>query len=246
MVVDNGCDQSIININSFLIYSFAGVLYNVGGALGSMTSSNLELVNDTYTLATLPDNTKVIFLLHQCFLDRNPSQTEALLQPNQVRAHNIVVDDCAACHVGCDGQHGGQCLKINDIEYKLHFDGWKSYFQISKPTSEDLVRYPMIELTSRLLYEPQRRRYSRQLSLASGVSTEEWRYHLGYPTLETATATLNHTTHLICFHEADTRDYMRDHLSTRVWALRPRWIDDDCYSDTFFSSIISIRKYKCL
>ena len=45
--------------------------------------------------------------------------------------------------------------------------------------------------------------------------------------------------------EPETRDYMRDHLSARVYALRPRRINDDCYSDTFFSSIPSVRNYKC-
>ena len=54
LVVDNGCDQSIININSFFVKSFAGVSYNVGGAFWDMCSSDLELVNDTYTLVNNP------------------------------------------------------------------------------------------------------------------------------------------------------------------------------------------------
>ena len=43
MVVDNSCYQSIIDINSFLVKSFAGELFNVGGALHNMQSSQLEL-----------------------------------------------------------------------------------------------------------------------------------------------------------------------------------------------------------
>ena len=64
MVVDNGCDQSIININSFLIHSFAGVYFDVGGALHHMQSSCLQLVNSAFTLATLPDNSKVVFSIN--------------------------------------------------------------------------------------------------------------------------------------------------------------------------------------
>ena len=123
MVVDNGCDQSIINVNSFLIKSFAGELFNVGGALHSMRSSQLELVSDAFTLITLPDNTHVIFKLNQCFLDRDPSQTEALLQPHQARAFGVIVDDCASCHQGIDGDRGGQQLRIDDVSYPMHFDG---------------------------------------------------------------------------------------------------------------------------
>ena len=125
MVVDNGCDQSIINSNSFLIKSFAGVLYNVGGALGSMRSTNLELVNDAYTMAILPNNERVILLLHQCFLDDDPNQFEALLQPHQVRAHNVAVDDCAKCHLRSNGEPGGQCVIVDGNILPLHFDGWK-------------------------------------------------------------------------------------------------------------------------
>ena len=44
-----------------------------------MTSSKLELVNEAYTLVTLPNNTKVIFKINQAFLDRDLSQIEALL-----------------------------------------------------------------------------------------------------------------------------------------------------------------------
>ena len=137
MVIDNGCDQSIINHNAFLIKSFAGVMYNVGGALNGMQASSLELVNEAYTLVTLHDS-KFIIELNQCFLDRDPSQTEALLQPHQARAFGVIVDDCASCHIGSDGEPGGQRIVVDDNSYPMHFDGWKCYFRISKPTDEDL------------------------------------------------------------------------------------------------------------
>ena len=79
LVIDNGCDQTIININSFLIESFAGIYYNVGGALNIMTQSSLELINKSFTLAILPDKSRAIFQINQAFLDRYPFQTEASL-----------------------------------------------------------------------------------------------------------------------------------------------------------------------
>ena len=69
MVIDNGCDQSIISANSFLVNSFAGVMFEVGGALENMSASHLELVNEAYTLVSLPDDTRVIFLLNKCYFD---------------------------------------------------------------------------------------------------------------------------------------------------------------------------------
>ena len=244
MVIDNGCDQTIINNNSFLVQSFAGVIFNVGGALQGMSSSNLELVNEAYTLATLCDSTKVLFKINQCFLDRDPMQTEALLQPHQMRAYGVVVDDCAKCHISTNGQAGSQQITVGNKCYPMNFDGWKCYFRIRRPTAEELLLYPIVELTSPLVYEPQRR-VSRRLPVNDSVEIEDWRARLGFPTYQVTRDTLQNTTHMIQTLQAGTREYMRDHYKTRVWALCPKRINDTCYSDTFFSSVVSIRRYKC-
>ena len=154
LVVDNGCDQSIININSFFVKSFAGVMYHVGGALRGMRSTALELVNDAYTLVTTPHG-KVIFRLNQCFLDRDPSQHEALLQPHQCRDFGVFVDDCARCHLRSSDTTGGQCIRVGDDTIPMHFDGWKCYFRISRPTEDDITSLPVYTLTSSRPYEPQ-------------------------------------------------------------------------------------------
>ena len=64
MVVDNGCNQSIIYMNSFLVKSLSGELFNVGGVLHDMQSSQFELVGEAYTLVTLPDNSRVILKMN--------------------------------------------------------------------------------------------------------------------------------------------------------------------------------------
>ena len=243
LVVDNGCDQTIVNINCFLIQSFAGIQTSVGGALNSMTPSTLELVNESFTLVTLPNKCKVIFQINQAFLDRDPLQTEALLQPHQMRAFGIIVDDCAKRHLGPDNKQGGQCIRVDGTSYPMHFDGWKCYFQVHKPEPADLTKYPIIELTSPKAYEPQRK-YCRRVHQPQ-VSLEQWRARLGYPTFEVTKATLNHNTNMVKTLQAETREYMRDHYKTRTWPLRPRRIDDVMYSDTFFSNIKSVRGYKC-
>ena len=64
LIIDNGCDKSIININSFLTLSSTGTFYNIGGALCSMTSDSLLEVVHACTLATLPDGNKVILRIN--------------------------------------------------------------------------------------------------------------------------------------------------------------------------------------
>ena len=68
---------------------------------------------------------------------------------------------------------------------------------------------------------------------------------MGLPTIEVTKATLVHNTNMVQTLQAETREHTRNHYKTRVWALRPRRIDDIMYSDTFFSNIISIRGYVC-
>ena len=64
LIIDNGCDQTIINLNSFLISTFTGVTFIVHGAMASMDSSPVDLVNDAYTLATLDNGYKCIFKIN--------------------------------------------------------------------------------------------------------------------------------------------------------------------------------------
>ena len=49
LLIDNGCDISIISKNSFLINTYISKYYNVDGALPNMTTNSLQLVNDLHT-----------------------------------------------------------------------------------------------------------------------------------------------------------------------------------------------------
>ena len=63
LIIDSGCDQSIINLNSFLVQTYTGIDFIVGDALQGMRSSLLELVNDAYTLPLLPTGENVLIKL---------------------------------------------------------------------------------------------------------------------------------------------------------------------------------------
>ena len=99
LVIDNSYDQKTGNMSAFLIESFAGIQFNVGGTLNNTISTKIELANDACTLVTLTRNDKLIFKTNQVFLDNDPTQTEALLQPHQVRVFGVIVDDCASRHL---------------------------------------------------------------------------------------------------------------------------------------------------
>ena len=70
-----------------------------------------------------------------------------------------------------------------------------------------------------------------------------WRERLGFPPEEIVQRTLSNTSQLVMTVEAEQRELMRDHRVTRLLPLRPHRINDTVYSDTFFSSLTSIRGY---
>ena len=211
LVVDNGCDQSIVNLNCFVIGLHTGVFYNLGGALEGMHHSNLEVVNNACCLAVFP-NRKVVLKINQALLDPNPSQREALLQPHQARDFGVVVNDVAARHTGPNSLPGEQSFKVGKDSYPLYFDGWKCYLRIRKPTVKELNTLPTVELTSAIPYCPQQRLHTRRVDIL------KWRRQLGYPTLAVTKATLCNTTQMVKTLQSESRDYMRDYYKTRVWA----------------------------
>ena len=160
-----------------------------------------------------------------------------------MRAFFLVMDDCAHRHMGTNIKIGGQCIEVGSTNYPKHFDGWKCYFQIQKPTSADMANYLILELTSSTTYEPQRR-YSHRVH-QTNTAVEQWRARLRFPTIETTKATLAHNVNMVQTLQAETRKCTRHHYKTRVWTLRLHKIDDVVYSDTFFSDITSIRGFKC-
>ena len=70
----------------------------------------------------------------------------------------------------------------------MNFDDWKCYFRAQKPTHKDLTKYPIVEITSPLPYEPQRH-YSRLLDTTK-VEIEYWRDRLEFPTYEITKLTI--------------------------------------------------------
>ena len=107
LLIDNGCDQSIVSTNSFIVGVHTGQHFHVEGAVECMAAANLELVNDAVTCIVMDVGPNILIKLNQCLLDVDSKQHESLLQPHQARAFGVIVDDCTRCHLGVDGNAGG-------------------------------------------------------------------------------------------------------------------------------------------
>jgi len=244
-VIDSGCDQSIINIKCFVIVSRSGRSYYVNGPLqGRMTSGSPMEVVSGICKVVLHDKSSYLLVVNQALLDSDPAQSEALFQPHQLRAHGTIVDETAARHRGADGHCGRQMIKVGDVILPLYFDGWKTFLSICKPSDNELNSLTRLELTSPLRYEPQERVTTRRCTVKlDKENLLAWRERLGFPTMEVTKQTLLNTTQMVRTLEAETREYMRDHFQARLRMLRPHRINDTLFTDTFFSSVVSVRGY---
>ena len=65
--------------------------------------------------------------------------------------------------VGVDGKPGTQSMKVPGHTIGLLHDGWKAYLYIERPTDDDMDKYPIVELTSPMKYEPQKRYQTRRV-----------------------------------------------------------------------------------
>ena len=110
LIIDNGCDQSIITLTSFLVNTYTGIFIHLNGAMNSMKGSKLEIVNDAYNLAEFDNGSKCLLKTNQCLYDPDPLAYKSLLQPHQARHHVILVDDCAKLKLSANGSHGEQCM----------------------------------------------------------------------------------------------------------------------------------------
>ena len=101
--------------------------------------------------------------------------------------------------------------------------------------------FPVYELTSSHEYKPQSSLNTKRLDSAHAkVNVSEWRKMLAYFTFEITKFTLAVTSQVVTTFQAESKEYTRDYYKARVWYLKPRKIDDVCYSNTFFASITSI------
>ena len=66
---------------------------------------------------------------------------------------------------------------------------------------------------------------------------------LGFHPKPVVVKTLENTTQLVKTVEAEQRELMRDHRLTRLTPLRPHRVNDTCFTDTFFSTISSVRGF---
>lgn len=249
IVVDSGCDQCVAPTSCCRVLKYHNTMYSVRGAFDSDSKARIMRIVDVATWVQFDDE-KVMMRVNQCLLDTDEESDEFLLQPHQLRDHGVVVDDVSTKHLGPNGEYGKQSIVAGNVTYPLKFDGWKMYMICDKPTPEEADevvdgKIKPIVLTSPRTYNPAKRVRTRRVKQTKKNDLRRWAKNLGCTTRHNVEHTLIATSQHVVEDPSQTRTIMRDHYVARLLPLRPHRISDTCYTDTFFSSVKSVRGYKC-
>ena len=255
------------------IVHVSGKTTSLAGAIKGMGNVTLPKVDAITAVKDVEGNTVLLGVGNATF-DRRPSQFESLWNSHHLRDNGVIVDDVAESHGGeqClkvktfDGKH---------CSIPLKFDGDIMKVEIFTPSEEELTMLRVVWMTPTINggnYTSQFIRRNRvaardfQLRIpgqeedipeeeipggsrggGNTGSVKDWKALLAFPSQKVLENTLKATTQL-CSEpvEMEKREIPRQHRKKRLLPLHPRRLRGRVDSDTFFSTIKSIRNYKCV
>lgn len=195
------------------------------------------------------DGIQYAAIINEALLDESSHQVESLLSVHQVlQLVCNAIDDRARCEYDIEGRTGTQSARFGSTRVPFFFDGVKCFYQIESITNDELHSLPTLTLTDgSRQFDPLVRVATRRRSNNKHTINDilKWKAQLGFIPDHVVEKTLKCTTQMIPTVEAETREVMRDHFQSRFPQLKLRRINDTVYVDTFFSSVTSVRGYKC-
>ena len=105
---DSGADQCMLSAHHFMVISETDEFYEVHGCMQSMHSGNALRVVTAGSIAVLPGGRRVALIVNQGLFNPDESHKESLLQPQQIRDYNFIVDDVPKVSIVKGGASGGQ------------------------------------------------------------------------------------------------------------------------------------------
>jgi hypothetical protein len=244
VVLDEGTELEVIGGIGWTVLEELSKSASMGGWRAGMEGPTLPLVNAVCAYAR-EDGTAILLGLGAAAWDNRPEQTESLVNTHVMRNNNVIVDNVSRR----DG--GLQRLKVGDEEVHLEFSDNEKLltFAIRKPTDFELDNLPVNWLTPRIpINSTQLLRHSlrRENGHVMPENPINWERQLGHPPEAILMKTIEATTQLCMAPiEMENRVAPRQHRKQRLLPLHPRRLEGRTDSDTFFSSVKSIRGYTC-
>jgi hypothetical protein len=242
-IIDPGTEIDVIGGPGWHVLSkIDNMNAQLDGALTGMGKRSLPLVR-VVTAHDHKTQGTVLLGVRCAGYDERKEQTESFFNSHDLRKNNVTVHDTTKR----DG--GEQRLEVDGIHIDLNFvDNKTLSFKLCSPTTSELEELQVHWLSPRRLDLKSGKGNAIRRSPAATVPTPApWNERLGNPPELITAKTLEATTQL-CESpvEIDKREAPRQHRKKRVQALHPSRIEGRPDSDTFFSSIKSIKGFACI
>ena len=198
-----------------------------------------KLVNAATKAYIRGRNEPVILAQNNSTLIEDDSEFESLCVPFLGMKHGVKFDMTPIKFGGKGGMY------IEQEFFPFEFDDEKLFFNIQKPTKEDLDTYEWFELNSHIMESNNMRRKHEKL-VTEHIPIQEWRKRLGMQPENIVEKTLENTTQHYMRVECESRDDPRRHIRSRAPGLRCLRQKETVVTDTLFPSIIADRGNTCL
>ena len=239
-LLDSGTDYEVIGGVGWQVTQRYDRETEIGGAFEGSPGSTLPVVS-ALTIYEHPDQGPILLGIGAAAWDDRVEQNESLLNSHELRRHGVDVDDIT------ERDGGTQTITVDGIPIRMTFEGERTlHFKIRRPTAaeiDELDPHWLIpvcqEATCSLLM-----RRNKALIRTGDIP---WRERLGFCPADVLTATMEATTQLCSSPvEMDNREAPRQHRKSRVLPLHPRRVPGRTDSDTYFSTVKSVRGYTCV
>eukprot|EP00980_Cylindrotheca_fusiformis_P010182 scaffold2267_cov92-Cylindrotheca_fusiformis.AAC.1 len=181
----------------------------------------------------------VLFVMNRvCLLD-DPEENESLAIPFNFWSHGV------RCCMR-PPEYGGSCgIHVENEFFPFQWDKEKVYFNVAKPTEDDLLSLEWFELTSPHPDLANRVRRKRSTTSVSDIPIEEWRKRMAMLPADVVNKTLKSTTHFYLTPEMENRQDPRRELMSHRPGLRWKRRNEVVGTDTFFPSVNSAQGHTC-
>jgi hypothetical protein len=196
------------------------------------------IVNAATKATILGRESPVIFIINYATLVEDSQERESLCVPFDMMRHGIKMDLTPRKF----GGEGG--MRVEEEFFPFNFDDEKLFFEIERPTPEDMETYDWYELTSPYPFLNEVRRNKKEV-LETDIPISEWRKRFAMLPEDVVQKTLLATTQYYMSTEAETRQDPRRHLKSRTPGIRSRRQNEAVSSDTFFPSVTTDRGNTC-
>jgi len=230
IVLDSGADRDVVHVSSWHVtHRYSGNAFLRGAAATSAVISHP--IVDALAAFDHPNGDTYLISMVNVALDMDSSQTESLLNTHHMRACGVALDDKIAAHGGT------QSFTVDDITVPLQFVGGSTLqLAIRKPTNNE------INNCKQLLVCNNRYKLRRQKS-----SVLPWQQIFSHIPIDVVNKTLQSTTQLASQPiEPESRLIPRQYRAQRAQSLHPVRLPGRVDTDPFYSTIPSVRGFKCL